>query len=363
MTADRILWIALRLAEHLDQPELILECLFRRSQVFAMQGEPEGSLQVLRRAAEVAEAAGLTFERGKCLTLTGDALHELGRDDEALAAWLASIEPLTQTEADSLLGPTHADIAQLYFDRGDEPEALAHWESAARSRIRVGQIDRALPLLYAVISRQVERGDPSLALPAVELLASDVKWKSLDSDIVTLVRRAAVDAIISAQPERQFYEGSVYGVYLDDEQASLARRWFEAAQAVHALAPSNAEEQAIMQLRRDVCRVAVARPRCRAGACDPGAAMVRGSRVLAAGDLGDHRPPPGRLHLRPARRGRRLGRAGLFCARNDGPGAGGGSYHPSELPAPHGRSAPRPHVPANGSGAVPHRRRPDRSSQ
>lgn len=248
MSADHILWIALRLAEHLNQPDLIVECLLRRSQVFSMRGEPEASLQVVERAAQVAEAAHLTFELGKCLTIAGDALHEAGRDNEALAKWIASIEPLTETDADALLGPTHEDIAQLYFDRGGEPKALAHWESAAHHRIRAGQLDRALPLLYAVISTYLTRGDPSRALPAVETLRTEVSdSEAIDPDIVELVRGAAVDEIIAAQPELEFYNGSAYGTYVADEQSLLARRWFAAAEALHRLAPTD-EGQAILQL-------------------------------------------------------------------------------------------------------------------
>jgi tetratricopeptide (TPR) repeat protein len=141
-TVGHILWVALRLAEHLRDPQLIIGCLNRRSQLAQQRGDRQSALADIRRASDIAAAAGLHFEAGRSLSIAGSLLVELGRLDEGLTTLLSSIVPLRQAAAapnagsgaDMLLGSTYAEIAELYRERGDQQQWLSNLQLAIAHR-------------------------------------------------------------------------------------------------------------------------------------------------------------------------------------------------------------------------------------
>jgi hypothetical protein len=246
-TASRILWVALRLAEQLRDPELIIGCLNRRSQIAQLTGDLGSALADISRAADVARAAGSHFQAGRCLSIAGSLLVELDRADEGLAALLASIGPLRQAAdlpgagpgGDMLLGSIYAEIAELYRRRGDDEQWLSNLGLAVSRQLAAGQHDRALPIQSLLIGGLLARRQPDRALPFAEELLAGPTAAQVDPELADVIRRAAVSQVTQAFPEADFLLGRPYRSYLREDQQPNARRWLTAGRRAQALAPTD----------------------------------------------------------------------------------------------------------------------------
>ncbi|HZD69917.1 MAG TPA: tetratricopeptide repeat protein, partial [Actinomycetes bacterium] len=250
--AGPILNVNLRIATFIGRADLRAQCLTERAMLATGTGDPAAALRDLEAAGSLWRSVGNLREAGRCLSMSGNALLDLGRRDDALERMLEAARLLEECGDDAILGPTYEDVAQILVVRGDLDGALRYLELTVRHRLAAGQVQKALPLLRTVVAMWLQRGDTVRALPhAKRLIDVCTEHRGLlepseTAELVEMIRGVAVSTAVDSHSEVEFLRGlgdaaaaARYRGLIDPEKLAAARQWYAVAERAQPLAPSD----------------------------------------------------------------------------------------------------------------------------
>jgi tetratricopeptide (TPR) repeat protein len=253
VVAAPILKVNLRIATFIGRADLRAECLMERAMLGIRTDDPAAALRDFEAAEALWRSVGNLYEAGRCLSLSGNALLDLDRRDDALERMLQAARLLEECDAHEILGPTYDDVVQLLEGRGDMDGVLRYMELSVRHRFAAGQVQKALLPLCAVVAMWLQRRDTARALPhaerLVDLLCTDqpgVLQPPETAELVEMIRGVAVSTAIDSDSEVEFLRGlsdaepaARYRGFVDPEKLAAARRWYAVAEQAQPLAPSD----------------------------------------------------------------------------------------------------------------------------
>ncbi len=251
--ARPVLGACLRIATHLDRPDLRARTLVERARLAMRVDDPAAALADFEAAAAAWRSAGNPLEEGRCMSLSGDALLCLDRPDDAAERMREAVRLLEGRGDHVLLAATYDDLWAISRRRGADEAALEYLELAAGHRLSAGQAERAEPMLGAVVAARLAQDETARALPLAERLVG--LWAErpglLDPSqavgLIELIRQVTVSLSVEASAEYVFLRdaeaghpatGGGYRAYVDPEKLAEGRRWHAVAERAERLAPS-----------------------------------------------------------------------------------------------------------------------------